>query len=481
MATGHEKRKRGSWTRLFFVNVKEVLTDQELHLDIVIVLFQYDDSYIGLHRLLHEIKLWPQQQDIKVICPGFCVSGPVWSFYCVGCCQPSLFSEEKGALRQSSVLVTKIRVKCMYDVRWLKLPQWIDLRFFHQKSLRTNEVGKRLDQINCSWPWLINYRNVSYIQVVQHCQHCRDFNRKQTQKTYVFWWIWGGYLSVEELLAVMQRSGFFPQEKEVGQLGRSPWLERGWSWKRPRSPCYYSYLSFFLVFGSKFGWQFGTATLISRSPIIFCFKHHQIRGGFGRWLRRWWRWFLEQRIIKIWRASFWQKISYTFWGGWNWRLGLEKFPLKNMEMSKNPKLKGKNHCDLNLEFVIWVLNFMEGTCKVAFRLRKGAWNLTNEHAPMCFLGTHLTFRFQSHFWVQRWSPRLLLDRVSVSLSYFRVVGPLLQVILRGWEEMKGPDTWEYGMLFWCTASLPKTNIALENRPGAKSKGLSPKHHFCRGD
>ena len=27
-----------------------------------------------------------------------------------------------------------------------------------------------------------------------------------------------------------------------------------------------------------------------------------------------------------------------------------------------------------------MLNFMEGTCKVAFRLRKGAWNLTNEHA-----------------------------------------------------------------------------------------------------
>ena len=60
-------------------------------------------------------------------------------------------------------------------------------------------------------------------------------------------------------------------------------------------------------------------------------------------------------------------------------------------MSNDPKLKGKNHCDLNLEFVIWLLNFMEGTCKVAFRLRKRAWNLTNEHAPICFLGISKSF------------------------------------------------------------------------------------------
>ena len=178
---------------------------------------------------------------------------------------------------------------------------------------------------------------------------------------------------------------------------------RGWSWKRARSPSYHSHLSIFLCLwlkiwapvwycnfdvkicqtlplACKFWGEFSHGKsqwflTINKSLSLFCAKQQKSVPHFHRWLRPWWRWFLERRIIKIWRASFWQNIStYKFAPGGGLKVSDSRnlHVRKNMEMFENLTWREKPLCDLNLEFVIGMLNFMEGTCKVAFRLRKGA-------------------------------------------------------------------------------------------------------------
>ena len=344
------------------------------------------------------------------------------------------FFKEKGALRQSSALVTKI--KGLFPPKKPENP-WI-----WQKT-RSNQ----------SFMAMAHQLSKCFIHPnVHRCQHCRDFNQNKP-KIHLFF---GGFEVVTFLWKSFWRwcnAAVFSHKRRrlASWAGRHGW--RGVEVGKFQD---HHVVTVILVFFGSLAQNLGSSLVLQlwyqdlqlffcqtssnsgrvfscKSPALGQAKNSVPRSSGGRDVDGGDSW--SEESSKYGGQVSGRKLLATNWGV-GWRLGWEEFPFsKNMEMSTNPKLKGKNPCDFNLEFLIWMLNFMEGTCKVAFRLRKGAWNLTNEHAPVCFLGTHLTFRFQSHFWVQRWSPRLLLDRVCVSLSYFRVVGPLLQVILRGWEEI----------------------------------------------
>ena len=179
-------------------------------------------------------------------------------------------------------------------------------------------------------------------------------------KGFSMMFFWGGNLSVEELLAVLQRSGFFPQTKEVWcveLLFGCPWESRHYLWLSMQK------------------WRNENKSILQISVKLPAFA---VAGG---------------------RDSH---------GG-------------DSRSQEPPKHGGKASSRIQWLSCCWYQSMSLGSEIGVSEITCGYHTAHSEEWVKWKL-TRLELRRLPHV-----PPRLLMDRVSISLSYFKVVGPLLQV------------------------------------------------------